>query len=118
MKTYIKIIIIFLTLMVINSFIMWTEPIWLKILPFFEEKTLINPTIDYIIKFLVFILLAVQLPALGLFDLFEKIYSFNRIEAIFTISLLSTGLFFLYVELWKLLLRIKYKYFGSKSSIK
>jgi hypothetical protein len=109
MKTYIKItIIIFLTLIVINSFIMWTEPAWLKILPFFEE-TFINPTIDYLIKIVVYVLMAVQLPVLGIFDLFEKFYSFSRIEAIFTISLMSTGLFFVYVGLWRLLLRIKLK---------
>ena len=115
MKTYIKIIIIFLTLVVINSFIMWTEPAWLKILPFFEEKTFINPTIDYIIKIVVYVLMAIQLPVLGIFDLFEKFYSFNRVEAIFTISLLSTGLFFLYVGLWKLLLKIKLKYSKGKN---
>ena len=106
MKLYIKMVIIFFVLIVMNSFIMWAEPVWLKIFPFFEEKTLIHPTIDNIIEILAYIFMAVQLPVLGLFDLLEKLHTFGQLSAILTISLLSTGLFFLYMWFWKFVIII------------
>ena len=99
-KLLFKVFSIFVILVIINSFISWSEPAWLNILPFVNQ-TLINPQIDIIIKYLAYLLLAIQIPILVFIDVIEKFYTFNTINAILFTSLLSTGLFLIYFWLWK-----------------
>lgn len=92
--------ILFLLFGAVNLFLLWTEPLWLRILPFLEPEVLVNPVIDKVLAALSYALVTIQIPAGIIIDFFESFRQFNVAEGLFIFSALSAGFFELYRQVW------------------
>jgi len=92
--------ILFTGFIVVNLFLMWTEPLWLRILPFFEPDVLVSPVLDKILTLISYVLVTIQLPAGFLIDILESYMTFGKIEALIVFSLLSAFVFDVLYRVW------------------